>query len=103
MGMGAASPTPIPIPIYIIFWGKWGNGDGGTPPHPHPHFNLGIKFIPIPPHFPIFPQKKIPKWGWGSGDLGPRGKMAIPIPIICQASSRDVPGSLQSGSGAGRH
>ena len=71
MGMGAASP--IPIPIYIIFWGKWGNGDGGT--LPHPHFNLGIKFIPIPsPHFPIFPQKKIPKWGGGAGIWGPGGK-----------------------------
>ena len=68
----------IYIIIFIILWGRWGNGDGGRSPHPHPHFNLGMIFIPIPPHFPIFPQKISPKWGWGSGEMGIRGKMCNP-------------------------
>ena len=55
MGMGDLPPSPSPSPFQHNCGENGEMGMGRGPPHPHPHFNLGMIFIIIPPHFPIFP------------------------------------------------
>jgi hypothetical protein len=79
------SPPPSPSPFQYNCGenGEMGMGRGPPIPIPIPIFNLGMIFIPIPPHFPIFPQKKkkSPNGDGDGGKLGPRGKMCRRMPL----------------------